>query len=433
METEPNTSCHVYRSTMRRLLLLVWTISLIISAFCQTRISNGSLKVIDGIGPRSFIADSPPNITDYAAQGAHTLQRLAAGQFADVEAAFDVRTAHDMPQESLSAQWKELVAQAGPFTRVKTTIVTSKLGGYHVVTMACVFQRASEDDALITFDKAGRIAGLYFGPQPTGAVNEWSAPSYAVLDHFHEVPVTVEDVPWHLPGTLTLPNGKGPFPTVVLVPGTPPLDQDAMVGPNKIFKDLAWGLATRGIAVLRYTKRTHQFGTGLGGGPVSSFTVREELNDDARAALSLLASRSDVDHRQTYVLGHSLGGLVAPQIATDDPQVAGIIALGAPSGDLLTVLLKRVEDMASLGGEMGKQASSMILVIKELHDGDLAPGAIVDLFGYRNPVSYWAELRNYKAGAATAKLKSGNDHGCRTRWRGSSRGLRELEERPGGR
>jgi hypothetical protein len=140
---------------MRRLLLLVFTISLITSAFCQTRIGNGSLKVIDGIGPLSFIASSPPNIMDYAAQGAHTLQQLAAGQFADVEAAFDVRTAHDMPQESLSAQWKELVAQAGPFTRVKTTIVTSKLGGYHVVTMACVFQRASEGAGVSRFHHAG--------------------------------------------------------------------------------------------------------------------------------------------------------------------------------------------------------------------------------------------------------------------------------------
>jgi fermentation-respiration switch protein FrsA (DUF1100 family) len=69
------------------------------------------------------------------------------------------------------------------------------------------------------------------------------------------------------------------------------------------------------------------------------------------------------------------------------------------------VLLKRVEGMASLGGEMGKQASSMIPVIKKLRDGDLAPGGIVDLSGQRTTVSYWAELRNYRAGAAAAKLK----------------------------
>jgi len=347
----------------------------------------------------------PTKGTDYAAQGASIVQKLAAGQYGAVEASFDAQMAKDLPEAQLSAQWKELLAQAGPLLKVKTTTVTPELGGYYVVVMTCVFQSALEDDTLVTFDKADRIAGLYFGPQPTEVANEWTPPRYAAVDRFHEVPVTVEDGPWHLPGTVTLPNGSGPFPAVVLVPGSPPLDQDATVGPNKIFKDLGWGLATRGIAVVRYTKRTHQFGAGLGGGPISSFTLQEELSDDALAAVSLLAGRNDVDHRQTYLLGHSLGGVAVPQIATSGPKVAGIVLMGAPSGDLLTVLLKRVEDGASAGGEEGKEASRMVPVLRKLRDGGFAPGEIVDLFGQRNPVGYWVKLRNYQAGAVTAKLK----------------------------
>jgi dienelactone hydrolase len=371
-----------------------------------------SLRVVVGafafslsVVPLAMAQASKPPITDYPRQGADIVQQLAGGQFGAVEAGFDTQMARDLPQMNLSNQWKELLTQTGPFLKVKGVAVTAESGGYHVVTMTCVFQRVSEANALITFDKEGRIAGLYFGPRPTEAVNQWSTPSYAAVDSFHEVPVTVEDGPWRLPGTLTLPNGKGPFPAVVLVPGSPPMDQDSTMGPNKIFKDLAWGLGSHGIAVLRYTKRTHQFGAGLGGGQISSFTVREELNEDARAALSLLANRSEVNHLQTFLLGHSMGGLVAPQIAADDPQIAGIVAMGAPSGDLLTVLLERVEKSAGPGGEMGKQASAMIPAIKKLRDGDFAPGEIVDLFGQRTPVSYWAELRNYRAGAAAAKLK----------------------------
>ena len=112
-------------------------------------------------------------------------------------------------------------------------------------------------------------------------------PQLCSRGQLHEVPVTVEDGPWRLPGTMTLPNGKGPFPAVGLVPGSPPMDQDSTMGPNKIFKDLAWGLGSHGIAVLRYTKRTHQYGAGLAAAR-SSFTVREELNQDARAAIGLL-------------------------------------------------------------------------------------------------------------------------------------------------
>src|SRR2546423_637796 len=65
---------------------------------------------------------------------------------------------------------------------------------------------------------------------------------------------------WPLPGTLTLPKGDGPFPAVVLVHGSGPQDRDETIGPNKPFKDLAWGLATNGIAVLRYEKRTKEHG-----------------------------------------------------------------------------------------------------------------------------------------------------------------------------
>jgi dienelactone hydrolase len=348
---------------------------------------------------------TPAKTTDYAAQGAHIVQMLAAGQYGAVEASFDAEMAEDLPEAQLSAQWKELLAQAGPFVKVKTTAVTPEVGGYYVVVMTCVFQRALGNDALVTFDKNGRIVGFYFGPQPTEVIDQWTAPSYVVVNRFHEVPVTVEDGPWHLPGTLTLPKGSGPFPAVVLVPGSPPLDQDSTLGPNKIFKDLAWGLASRGIAVLRYTKRTRQFGAGLGGGPLSSFTLWEELSDDARAAVSLLAGRSDVDHRQIYLLGHSMGGVAVPQIAAADSKIAGIVVMGTPAGDLLTAVLKQIEDAASRGGDEGKQASGMIPVFTKLRDGGFAPGEVVHAFGARTSAGYWIDLRNYEPGVATAKLK----------------------------
>ena len=271
--------------------------------------------------------------------------------------------------------------------------------------MTCAFRHTSDNNVLVTFDKDRRIAGLYFGPQPTEVVDQWTTPSYALLESFHEIQVTVQDGPWHLPGTITLPNGSGPFPAVILVPGSPPLDQDATVGPNKIFKDLAWGLASRGIAVLRYTKRTHQFGAGLGGGRISSFSLREELIDDARAAVSLMAGRSDVDHRQTYLLGHSMGGIAVPTIAAGDPQIAGIVGMGTPPGDLLAVILRHAQDGASAGGRGAEEASRMIPVLEKLRDGSFKPGEIVDLFGERTPVGYWIEMPSYRSGAVTGKLK----------------------------
>jgi hypothetical protein len=342
---------------------------------------------------------------NYAALGAHVVQKLAGAEYGAVEESFDPPLAKDLPQTKLTEQWQALLARSGPFVKVKATSVTTELGGYHVVVMTCAFQRASDNNVLVTFNSDGRISGFYFGPRPTEVVDQWTTPSYALLKSFHEVQVTVQDGPWHLPGTITLPNGSGPFPVVILVPGSPPLDQDGTVGPNKVFKDLAWGLASRGIAVLRYTKRTHQFGAGLGGGQISSFSLRDELIDDARAAVSLMAARSDVDHRQMYLLGHSMGGIAVPTIAAADPRIAGIIVMGSPPGDPLAVILKHAQDGASAGGEEGRQASEMIPALERLQNGSSAPGEIVDLFGERTPADYWIKMPTYQSGAVTAKLK----------------------------
>ena len=75
-----------------------------------------------------------------------------------------------------------------------------------------------------------------------------------------QVDVTVGSAGSSLPGTLVLPRGPGPFPALVLVAGSGPQDRDETIGPNKTFRDLAWGLASRGIAVLRYEKRNHVHG-----------------------------------------------------------------------------------------------------------------------------------------------------------------------------
>jgi dienelactone hydrolase len=341
----------------------------------------------------------------YASEGARVVGDLAAGKFENVSARFDARLEKDLPPAKLSALWREMLAKAGPFRKVTAAEVTAKPGGYHAVAMTCAFEHVPQGDALVTLDGGGRIAGLYFGPRPTEEAKQWGVPGYAAPERFQEVPVTVTTGPWHLPGTLTLPKASGPFPAAVLVPGSPPVDQDETIGPNKIFKDLAWGLASRGVAVLRYTKRTCQFGAGLGGGFASSFSVREEVADDARAALALLAARPDVDRRRTYLVGHSLGGLAATLVAAEDPRASGVVLVGTPASDLVTLLLERAEAAGPGGKAPGADASSLVQSLKKIRSGEADPGGTIDIAGGRTPAGYFLELRNYEPGPAAAKLK----------------------------
>ncbi len=174
----------------------------------------------------------PPHAIDYGTQGAKVVQELTTKQFASVVARFDSYMRQHLPEKELGTTWQTFTEHTGAFEKVTSTQVTTELGGYQSVAMSCAFGQSPEENVLVTFDKEGQIVGLYFGPESTEVVKGWSAPGYAAIDRFHELPVMVEDGPWHLPGTLTLPNGQGPFPVVVLVPGSPPLDQDASPPPS---------------------------------------------------------------------------------------------------------------------------------------------------------------------------------------------------------
>ena len=72
--------------------------------------------------------------------------------------------------------------------------------------------------------------------------------------------------PVAVPGTVAVPHGAGPWPGVVLVAGSGSLDRDETIGRNKPFKDIAWGLASRGVAVLRFDKVTYTHAAQFSGG-----------------------------------------------------------------------------------------------------------------------------------------------------------------------
>jgi len=145
-------------------------------------------------------------------------------------------------------------------------------------------------------------------------------------------------------------------------------------------------------------------GAGLGAGQVSSFSLREELLDDAGAAMKTLTARSDIDHRHTYLLGHSLGGFAVPKLAATNPQIAGVVVTGTPAGEPLTALIARTE-AASQGGQPDQQSSTMIGIFTKLRDGGFATGDTVDLFGQTMVVSYWDSFRNFQPGTAVAGLR----------------------------
>ena len=173
-----------------------------------------------------------------------------------------------------------------------------------MVITPCEFERTTID-IQFAFDSATRISGLVFRPTVRTAAPH-TLPSYAKPSSFVEREMTLGSSEWALPATLTIPSGRGPWPGVVLVHGSGPNDRHETVGANRPFKNLATGLASLGIAVLRYDKRTlvHRAKVGT----LKDFTVRQEVIEDALEAVKALRAQPGVDPKRCSCSGTASAG-----------------------------------------------------------------------------------------------------------------------------
>lgn len=319
---------------------------------------------------------------------------LAEEKFDEAVAQMDQAMREAFAGGVLEKTWRGVLQQVGAFEAVQS-IVPQKVAGQNVYDVHARFARFPLI-VRVVLDEQQRVSGLWFRP---GQPPEYRAPAYVKRERFEEVEITVGQAPWALPGTLSIPKGRGPHPAVVLVHGSGPNDRDETVGPNRVFKDLAWGLASRGIAVLRYDKRTYVYPQQVAE-QLPNLTVEQEVIEDALLALQAVRQNASIDPKRVYLLGHSLGGMLAPEIAVRDGRVAGVVLLAAPARPFDEVLLGQLRHVASVDPN---QAQATALAIEQLEafragtlsEGDnilgMRPNYLRDLMG-RDPLSFVKQL-----------------------------------------
>ena len=347
-----------------------------------------SLLLLIGLATIATVAaQTAPDAKQLAAKAA--ADDLVHGKLTELAARFNEQTKKALPEATLKMRLGPGLAQLGAFKKYLDEPMRQTSGENEMFIYPAEFENGAVD-VTIGIDGAGKVSTLLARPKvvkPPPAVSP-----------VQEEDTIVRTRDFDLPGTISWPNGDGPFPAVVLVHGSGPNDRNETIGPNTPFRDLAWGLAQKGVAVLRYEKRTKKYGREAFDG---NTTLKQEVMEDALNAVALLRGTAKIDGARIVILGHSLGGQLAPFMAKDDGKLAGIVILAGPARPVSTLLLEQLKYIQTLNPGV-KALETQIADAEKLKNvtEEMAPKLFFGAPGY-----YWKELDSFQA-VPTAKALS---------------------------
>ncbi|MDR0937676.1 MAG: alpha/beta fold hydrolase [Oscillospiraceae bacterium] len=271
------------------------------------------------------------------------VQNLAAGKSEAAWELCDKTVQNAISAAALQRAWVDSVtAQLGAFVEV-TDYKISESDGYTICETYSAHEN-SENFAVsrVVFDSDGKIAGIFFSISGNEPLADEPIP-----DAITEETVTIGDK-YPLEGRLTLPkNISGAVAAVVMLSGSGPNDMDETIYRNKPFRDIAHYLSEAGYAVLRFNKRTYSYAAELVRDVGDSLTVNEEYIEDALYAKKFLENDERINSEKIYLLGHSLGGALAPRIAAEG-DFSGIIIMAGTLRSMPEIALEQYEYLAAL-------------------------------------------------------------------------------------
>ncbi len=330
------------------------------------------------------------------------LEYFSGGKTAECMALLSADVRDKISAAQLDQLWKSIEFQLGA---LKSTgaIRTELHEAYEFVYIPCHFSNTSVDLRVVFPVDGEGISGFFFTPPAVSS--KYEKPSYALAVETREIETAVVTDTFRLPATLLLPPGDGPFPLVIMVHGSGPNDRDETIGPNKPFADLAYGLAAKGIASLRYDKRTRVYGTQL---DPATLTLREETIEDALSAIDSFRNREKIDPERIFILGHSLGAYAAPLIGSlAEEKLAGMILMAGNARPLEQLLYDQYRYLYGLDS-LSENERQNLARLKEQVDRaasrKLDPATPPEDLPLHIPAAYWLDLQKYNPVRTARKL-----------------------------
>ncbi len=340
------------------------------------------------------------------------------GDFAALTALFNEQMNRALTEESLKNAWDSTINPLGAYQgRLSSTPVSQK--GICTVSILERYENGGLS-IQISFESASQIQGLFLTYADLSGFPDEADTVPAVPEGVREEAILVSGHPdFPLSGVLTFPENAERPPVVVLIQGSGSSDRNETIYENKPFQDIAWGLAQSGIASIRYDKRYYTYPQAA----ASSVTIEAEVLEDLEAALTLAENDPRLDSERVFVLGHSLGGMLTPDIAAAHPELAGIISMAGSLRPLWEISWDQNQEAAKaarpalsdeenrLLDEQLAQVKADVETLRSLADeGSLAgltplPDSLNEnsqLLGI--PLSYWSSLERHSAMAAVGRI-----------------------------
>ncbi|MFI5221249.1 MAG: DUF3887 domain-containing protein [Bacteroidia bacterium] len=329
------------------------------------------------------------------------ISQLKTKNYDHLTEGFDSSLLQTLSSKQIANQWEMYDKHFGSFGYFGQTNIDT-ISGFYLSQTIIRYSNNAKMEFRIMFNSKLEIISLQFYPQ-----FGYGAPEYVNSLLFDEYKVNIGKPPYLLEAIFTIPKNVKDPSCVLLVGGSGPQDKDETKGDNKMFKDMAWGLAGKGIAVLRFDKRTFAYGSQLISDKYvgKNLTIKEEYLDDVGYAIIFLKSSKKINAKRIFIAGHDQAGELAPWFAQQN-KVCGLIMLAANGrnfSELLTDQLNYLYDGAEINEAARKNLADMKRHALYLNGKKLPLTLPEDSLPF-STVYYWNSLCNYDRFKAAQKL-----------------------------